>query len=448
MKGDLFGTETMVQRKYPTPDQSLATRLRPSSLENFFGQQHILGPGKLLRRLIESDKITALLFHGPPGTGKTTLARIIAKQSCAHFVSLNGVESSVADIRKCVDQAKQLWSSSRHKTLALVDEVHRFNKSQQDALLPHVEEGWIRLIGATTENPFFSLTSALISRMQLFEFLPLTEDEIISLLQHAIKSPDKGLGAHVIEAAPEALAHLANICEGDARKALNALEIGALTTPPSPKDDTIYFTQAVAEESIQKKAIVYDPDGDQHYDTISAFIKSIRASEPDAALYWLAKMLEAGEDIRFIARRLTISAAEDIGLADPQALILATACHTSIERIGMPEARILLAEATVYLATAPKSNRSYTALDAVRDDIIQGRILPVPKSLRDSHYPGAKKMGHGQGYQYPHHFEEGIAPGSFIENIKQYYQPTNRGYEKIIKERLEKWDKYKKSQQQ
>lgn len=446
MNTDLFASEISKQENaaYGHPGRTLAARMRPTTLEAFAGQSHILGEGKLLRRLITSNKITALLFYGPPGTGKTSLARIIARRGNDHFISLNGVESTVADIRECVKTARLQWQNQNRRTLVLVDEIHRFNKAQQDALLPHVEEGLIRMVGATTLNPFFSITAALVSRMQIFEFKPLTEDEIIRCLEASLACKERGLGEYLVKAEPKALRHLAQVCDGDARRALNALEIGVLTT--EPKKGKILFTKAVAEESIQIKAAVYDADGDQHYDTLSAFIKSIRATDPDAALYWLAKMLDAGEDIRIITRRLVISAAEDIGLADPNALVVATACQTAVEQIGMPEARIPLAETTVFLATAPKSNRAYQALENARQDLAKGRTVPIPDSIRDASYASAKKLGRGKGYDYPHNHPEGIAPGTLIPGLPKYYHPTSRGYEKLVKDRLEKWETYKSNQ--
>ncbi|MDD5262934.1 MAG: replication-associated recombination protein A [Methylacidiphilales bacterium] len=422
----------------PNTRLNLAARMRPLTLEEFAGQQHILAPGKLLHRLITSGRFSALLFYGPPGTGKTSLAHLIANTCGERFTALNAVESSVAELRKTVEEAEFTWRHNGKRTLVLVDEIHRFNKSQQDALLPHVEMGTIRLIGSTTQNPFFSVNAALISRMQVFEFRPLSESEIVPVLRRALSDPDKGLASSRVQADDEALAHLAKICDGDVRKALNALEVGVLSSPQ--QGGAIHFTLEVAEESIQRKAVVYDRDGDSHYDTISAFIKCVRGSEPDAALYLLAKMLHAGEEVRFIARRLVISAAEDIGLADPQALVLAVACQQAVEFIGLPEARIPLAETTVYLATAPKSNAAYAAGEEAARAISEGRTLEVPVALRDSHYAGAKKLGHGEGYQYAHDFTEGVSPDKMMAEVKSFYKPTGRGYEKTIAERLERWE--------
>jgi len=417
---------------------NLAARMRPQSLADFAGQGDLLGSGRLLQRLILTGKFSALLFYGPPGTGKTTLAHCIARQSGNRFIALNAVESSVAELRKAVEQAEQYWRAQGRRTLLLVDEIHRFNKSQQDALLPHVEQGTLRLIGATTQNPYFSVNAALISRMQVFEFKPLTEEDICGVLRRALTDPELGFGGIKVNADAEALRHLARFCDGDARKALNALEVGILST--APDNDVIHFSQAVAEESIQRKAVVYDKDGDAHYDTISAFIKCVRGSEPDAAVYLLAKMLHAGEDIRFIARRLVISAAEDIGLADPQALPLAVACQQAVEFIGMPEARIPLSETTLYLATAPKSNAAYMAVEAAAQALTKARTLEIPEALRDTHYNGAGKLGRGEGYQYAHDYEHGIAPEKMMGQAGCYYKPTARGYEKIISERLERWN--------
>lgn len=439
--------------------QPLATRMRPQTLEDYAGQQHLLNEGGLLRRLIESDRLSAILLHGPPGTGKTTLAHVIAKHSKSRFVQLNAVEATVSDLRKTMKEAERLWKATERRTLLLVDEIHRFNKAQQDVLLPYVEMGTLKLVGATTANPSFSVNAALVSRMQVFELESLTNEAVVRLLKRALADNERGLGEYNVKADKEALEHLAEISDGDARQALNALEVGILTTEPqtseegeqSPADDEskedsdeterppVHFTLKDAEACIQRKRVRYDADGDQHYDTISAFIKTIRGSEPDAALYLLAKMLHAGEDPRFIARRLIILASEDIGLADPQALPLAVACQQAVEFIGMPEGRIPLSECTLYLATAPKSNASYKAINAALEDVQNRRTEEVPKALRDAHYKGAKDRGHGQGYQYAHDYEEGIAPEAMMPTTGTYYQPTNRGYERSVAERLERW---------
>jgi len=422
--------------------RNLAARMRPLRLEEFAGQGELLADGKLLRRLIESNRFSALLFYGPPGTGKTSLAGIVARQSSDSFVRLNAVEASVTDLRKAVGQAAEDWRHHKKRTLVLIDEIHRFNKSQQDALLPHVEEGTIRLIGATTQNPFFSVNPALLSRMQIFEFKPLAEEDILKLLRNALVRYQENHPAVHIDAKEEALAHWGRICEGDARRALNALDVALCST--LPVEEVLTIDLAVAEESIQKKAIVYDRDGDGHYDTLSAFIKTVRGSEPDAAIYLLAKMLAAGEDIRVIARRLVISAAEDIGMADPQGLILATSCQQAVEAIGMPEARILLAETTVYLATAPKSNASYMALEEAGRELAESRTRAIPDAVKDAHYGGAKKMGHGVDYAYAHDYADAVAPGKIFAEMKTFYRPTGRGYEKIVAERLERWDKLRR----
>src|SRR6202451_119890 len=379
----------------------LAARMRPRSLDEYAGQSHILGQGQLLRRAIEADRIKSLIFFGPPGTGKTSLAQIIARQTKSKFERLSGVESNVADMRRVLAGAANRLENKGQSTILFIDEIHRFNKSQQDVLLPDVESGVVKLIGATTHNPFFFVNSPLVSRSQIFELRPLTEEDLFSLLQRALKDEERGLGYLKISADENALRHLAKISDGDARKALNSLEIAALTTAPAP-DGTVHITLAVAEQSIQKKAVVYDGDGDAHYDTISAFIKSMRGSDPDAALYWLAKMIHAGEDPRFITRRIMICAAEDVGLADPMALVLAVAAHQTAEFVGWPEARIPIAEASIFIATASKSNSAIVAIGAALADVLWGRTLAVPQSLRGANYSGAQRLGHGEGYQYAH----------------------------------------------
>ena len=421
-----------------TASAPLAARMRPRCLDEYVGQQHILAPGMLLRRAIEADRLQSLIFYGPPGTGKTSLAQIIALQTKCKFERLSGVESNVADMRRVLSGAAHRLENTGQTTILFIDEIHRFNKSQQDVLLPDVESGVIRLIGATTHNPFFFVNSPLVSRSQIFELKPLAEDDLFDLLARALMDADRGLGYLKLKVEKEAARHLAKVADGDARKALNSLEIAALTTPPE-SDGTIRITMEVAEQCIQKKAVVYDGDGDAHYDTISAFIKSMRGSDPDAALYWLAKMIHAGEDPRFITRRIVICAAEDVGLADPMALVLAQAAHQAAEFVGWPEARIPIAEATIYIATANKSNTAYTAIDAALEDVRSGRTLPVPDHLKDGHYQGAKTLGHGVGYQYSHEGEGHFVPQNYLTETRRYYEPTEQGVEKKIKERLDRW---------
>jgi len=412
--------------------------MRPRNLDEYAGQSHILGQGQLLRRAIEADRIQSLIFYGPPGTGKTSLAQIIARQTKSKFERLSGVESNVADMRRVLSGAANRLENTGKATILFIDEIHRFNKSQQDVLLPDVESGVIKLIGATTHNPFFFVNSPLVSRSQIFELRSLTEDDLYALLQRALKDEERGLGYLKISADENALRHLARIADGDARKVLNSLEIAALTTAPEA-DGVIRITLEVAEQSIQKKAIVYDGDGDAHYDTISAFIKSMRGSDPDAALYWLAKMIVAGEDPRFIARRIVICASEDVGLADPMALVLAGAAREAAEFIGWPEAQIPLAEATIYIATANKSNSAVMAIAAAVEDVKSGRTLPVPEHLRDGHYKGAERLGHGKGYAYAHDGKEHFVAQDYLGATKRYYEPTEQGVEKKIKDRLDKW---------
>ena len=442
MSADLFAEPSKSSPPNPpvTPlgHQPLAARMRPQTLSEYVGQQHILGPGQLLRRAIEADRIQSLIFYGPPGTGKTSLARIIANTTKSRFERLSGVESNVADMRRVLSSASNRLENSGTTTILFIDEIHRFNKAQQDVLLPDVESGVVRLIGATTHNPFFFVNSPLVSRSQIFELKPLSEEDVISLLQRALSDVERGLGQMRIEADEAALQHLARISDGDARKALNSLEVAALTTPPNTAG-AIHIDLCTAEQCIQKKAVVYDGDGDAHYDTISAYIKSMRGSDPDAALYWLAKMIHAGEDPRFITRRLLICAAEDVGLADPMALVLSSAAHQAAEFVGWPEARIPIAEATIYIATAHKSNTSMVAIDAALEDVRAGRTLPVPSHLRDAHYAGAARLGHGQGYQYSHDLPGHFAPQDYLGETKVYYHPTEQGVEKKIKERLERW---------
>ncbi len=440
-RDDLFASEGQGAEQAPEKErvrhQPLAARMRPRDLTEFVGQTHILGPAQLLRRAIEADRIQSLIFYGPPGTGKTSLAQIIARQTRNKFERLSGVESNVADMRRVLSGAANRLENTGQATILFIDEIHRFNKAQQDVLLPDVEAGVVRLIGATTHNPFFFVNSPLVSRSQIFELRPLSEGELLALLKRALTEPERGLGFMRIQADEAALAHLAKLSDGDARKALNALEIAALTTSPD-LTGVIHIDLPVAEQSIQKKAVVYD-DEDAHYDTISAFIKSMRGSDPDAALYWLAKMIHAGEDPRFIARRIVIHAAEDVGLADPMALVLASAAFQAAEFIGWPEARIPLAEATIYIATAPKSNSTVAAIGAAVKDVEEGRTLPVPEHLRDSSYRGAKRLGHGEGYKYAHDYEGHFVPQDYLGADKRYYEPTEQGVEKKIKERLEKW---------
>lgn len=438
---DLFASPERAKEPEKPARQSappLAARMRPRKLSEYIGQQHILAAGQLLRRAIEADRIQSLIFYGPPGTGKTSLAQIIANQTKCRFERLSGVESNVADMRRVLSAAQNRLENSGQSTILFIDEIHRFNKSQQDVLLPDVESGVVRLIGATTHNPFFFVNSPLVSRSQIFELRPLLEDDLFGLLRRALADEERGLGHMKIRAEDDALRHIARIADGDARKALNSLEIAALTTSPQ-SDGTIVIDLAAAEQSIQKKAIVYDGDGDAHYDTISAFIKSMRGSDPDAALYWLAKMIHAGEDPRFISRRIMICAAEDVGLADPMALVLATAAHQTAEFVGWPEARIPLAEAAVYIATANKSNSAYAAIDAALEDVRSGRTLAVPEHLRDAHYKGAKKLGHGTGYEYAHAHPEHFVAQDYLGATRRYYEPTEQGVEKKIKERVEKW---------
>jgi putative ATPase len=417
------------------PSAPLAARMRPCSLDEYVGQQHILGPGKLLRRAIESDRLTSIILYGPPGVGKTSLAQIIASTTRSHFERLSGAESSVADIRRVAAAAALRRRTSGGRTILFIDEIHRFNKAQQDVLLPDVESGNVRLIGATTHNPFFYVNSPLVSRSQIFQLEPLSREDLVKLMNRALDDSERGFGKLNIEADRPALEFLAEVSDGDARRCLNALEIAILTTPPD-EGGVIHLDRSVAEESIQKKAVVYDADETEHYDTISAFIKSMRGSDPDAVLYWLAKMLYAGEDIRFIARRIVIAASEDVGMADPNALVIAVAAQQAVEFVGLPEARIPLAHAALYVATAPKSNRAYEGFNKAMEDVKQGRMLAVPKYLRGT---GSKLLGEGAGYKYAHDFEGGYVPQAYLPEGRIYYEPTEIGFERRVKERLDYW---------
>jgi len=424
----------------------LAARFRPRTLEEYVGQSHLLAPGKPLRRLIEADRLTSLILFGPPGVGKTSLAEVIARRTVCHFERLNGVEASVADLRRVLAAAVTRLKTNGRRTVLFIDEIHRFNKAQQDVLLPDVEAGSVRLIGATTHNPSFYINGPLVSRSQIFQLEPLSASELSGLIDGALVDPERGLGKIQIDLSAEARAHLIATSEGDARRALNGLEIAALTTPKDASG-VVRLDIAVIEECVQKKRVLYDKDEDQHYDTISAFIKSVRGSDPDAALYWLAKMIEAGEDPRFISRRLIILASEDIGLADPQGLMVAVAAHHAVEFIGMPEGKIPLAEATLYLACAPKSNSAVAGIGQAIEAVQQGEAVQVPKHLRDAHYAGAKQLGHGEGYQYSHDFPGAIAHQSYGIEPGRFFQPTDHGYEAKIQARLAEWEKLRKSAQ-
>ena len=420
-------------------ESPLASRLRPTCLEEVVGQQHIIGKDKLLYRAIKADKLGSLIFYGPPGTGKTTLAKVIANTTSAEFKQINATIAGKKDMEEVVQQAKNNMGMYGKKTILFVDEIHRFNKGQQDYLLPFVEDGTLILIGATTENPYFEVNGALISRSSVFELKSLDKEDIKTLLRRAVYDSEKGMGSYRAEITEEALDFLADISGGDARNALNAIELGILTTERS-EDGKIHITIDVAQECIQKRVVRYDKTGDNHYDTISAFIKSLRGSDPDAAVYYLAKMLYAGEDIKFIARRMMISASEDVGNADPNALTVAVSASQAIERIGMPEAQIILAQAATYIASAPKSNASYLSIAAAMESV-KNQKTTVPAHLQDAHYKGSAKLGHGIGYKYAHDYPEHYVKQQYLpDEIKdaQFYEPTDIGSEKQIKERLER----------
>jgi putative ATPase len=414
--------------------QPLAARMRPRTLDEFVGQEHFLGPGKLLRRLLQADRLGSVIFYGPPGTGKTALASVIARHTRCHFRPLNAVTAGIKDVREVLEKARRDLEEAGQRTILFVDELHRFNRAQQDVLLPDVEEGRVVLIGATTQNPFFAINSPLLSRSQIFTFEPLTPGQIKLLLQRALSDRERGLGAMEIQASDEALDFLADISDGDARRALSAVEIAALSADKQP----IVLTLEVARDSIQRKTFDYDATGDQHYDVASAFIKSMRGSDADAAIYWLARMLESGEDPRFIARRVVICASEDVGHADPQALVVAAAALQAVEFVGLPECQLALAQAVTYIATAPKSNAAMLAIGKARADVRSGRTLAVPEHLRDAHYPGAEKLGHGEGYKYSHDYEGGWVEQQYLPETRVYYEPVDRGYEAEIRRRLQR----------
>lgn len=430
---DLFDYMNQKNKEKESP---LASRMRPRILDEVVGQEHIIGRDKLLFRAILADKLSSLIFYGPPGTGKTTIAKVIANTTKAEFVQLNATISGKKDMEEVVKQAQQSWAMYGKRTILFVDEIHRFNKAQQDYLLPFVEDGTLVLIGATTENPYFEVNSALISRSNIFELRKLDCKDIRSLLQRAITDEERGMGIYKATFDEDALDFLAKVSNGDARNALNALEIGVLTTSPDEKGQ-IRITLQIAQECIQKRAIGYDKNGDQHYDTISAFIKSMRGSDADAAIYYLARMLYAGEDIKFIARRIMICASEDVGNADPQALVVAVNAARAVEQIGMPEARIILAQAVTYVACAPKSNASYLSIDRALEFVKNNPTYAVPAHLQDKHYKGAMQLGHGLGYLYAHDFENHYVEQQYLpqEMLNQvFYEPTTIGYEKNIKE--------------
>ena len=433
---DLFDymRESTMEKESP-----LASRLRPATLDEVVGQKHIIGKDKLLYRAIKADKLSSIIFYGPPGTGKTTLARVIANTTSARFKQLNATVAGKKDMEEVVNEAKSALGMYGQKTILFIDEIHRFNKGQQDYLLPVVEDGTVILIGATTENPYFEVNGALISRSRIFELKALTREDIKELLHRAVTDRERGMGSYNVKADEDALDFLADMANGDARAALNAIELGVLTTERAA-DGNIHIDLATAQECIQKRALGYDKDGDNHYDTISAFIKSMRGSDPDAAVYYLARMIYAGEDVKFIARRIMICAAEDVGNADPQALGVAVNAALAAERLGLPEARIVLSQAATYVACAPKSNAAYEAIDKALDTVRSTKTPPVPNHLRDSHYKGAGKLGHGQGYlyahSYPHHYvKQQYLPDGMEDAV--FYTPTDNGYEKQMGDYLE-----------
>jgi putative ATPase len=421
-------------------ESPLAARMRPRTIDEVVGQKHILAEDKLLYRAIKADKLSSLIFYGPPGTGKTTLARVIAGTTSAEFTQINATIAGKKDMEEVVNKAKTLLGMNGKRTILFIDEIHRFNKSQQDYLLPFVEDGTLILIGATTENPYFEVNGALVSRSIIFELKPIPKEDIESLIRKAVTDTERGMGAYKAVIDDDAVSFLADIAGGDARHALNAVELGVMSTPRSD-DGLIHITLEVAQECIQKRAVRYDKDGDNHYDTISAFIKSMRGSDPDAAVYYLARMLYAGEDIKFIARRIMICAAEDVGNADPQALVVATNACMAVERIGMPEARIILSQAATYVATAPKSNAAYGAIDEAMSEVQNSGNLPIPPHLQDAHYKSATKLGHGTGYQYSHDYPNHYAKQQYLPyelNGREFYKPDGQGYEVKIREHMKK----------
>ena len=434
---DLFDYMRQENGKKESP---LASRMRPTSLDEVVGQQHIIGKDKLLYRAIMADKISSIIFYGPPGTGKTTLAKVIANTTSAEFTSINATAAGKKDMEQVVENAKNMRGMYGKKTILFIDEIHRFNKGQQDYLLPFVEDGTVILIGATTENPYFEVNGALLSRSIIFELKPLSQEDIKTLIRRALTDSAKGLGSYGAVIDDDALDFLSDMANGDARSALTAIELGVLTTEPSA-DGKIHITLSVASECIQRRVVKYDKSGDNHYDTISAFIKSMRGSDPDAAIYYLARMLYAGEDVKFIARRIMICAAEDVGNADPQALQVAVAAAQAVERIGMPESQIILAEATNYVACAPKSNASYLSIDSAMHILARGQTPTIPVHLQDSHYKSAGKLGHGIGYQYAHDFKNHYVAQQYLPDAlagTRFYEPTDMGYEKQIRDHLEK----------
>lgn len=427
---DLFTHAEKANREKSLP---LAARMRPKTLSEFVGQSHFLAPGKLLPRLIAARRVQSIIFYGPPGTGKTTLAHLLAIETGGQFRQINAVTSGIKELRESLQWAKEEVSTGSSRPILFIDEIHRFNRAQQDALLPDVEDGVIALVGATTSNPFFSVNGALLSRSQLFELKPLTESEIISLLERSIADKTRGLGMYNIQPQREALAFCATMAEGDARRALGALELAVLSANTSP----IVLDVDLIRESMQKKVLQFDASGDQHYDMASALIKSIRGSDVDAALYWLSRCIESGEEIRFLTRRLVILASEDIGNADPQALPLSVAGMQACEFIGLPECQLTLSQVVIYLALAPKSNSATTAIFAAREDVRQGTVIPVPIHLRDGHYLGSKRLGHGQGYEYSHDATNGVAAQDYLGVDREYYHPVGRGFEVELAQRWE-----------
>jgi len=448
-----------MSEKNKESESPLASRMRPRTPDEIVGQEDIIGPGKLLYRAIMADKISSLILYGPPGTGKTTIAKVIAGATSARFISINATTAGKKDMEDAVKEAKDTYAMSNRKTILFIDEIHRFNKGQQDYLLPFVEDGTVTLIGATTENPYFEVNGALISRSMIFELKPLSREDVIKLLKTAVTDTERGMGAYNPYADNEALELIADISGGDARHALNALELSILTTDPDekpfseesvkgavtgPADLTkpgIHITLEVAKESIQRKAVRYDKGGDSHYDTISAFIKSMRGSDPDAAVYYLARMLDGGEEVSFIARRIVICAAEDVGMADPNALVVANAAFEAVIKVGLPEARIILSEAAIYVATAPKSNSAYLAIDEALSEVRTSGSLPVPPHLQDAHYKGAAKLGRGTGYKYAHDFPNHYVEQQYLPyelDGREFFRPDGQGYEVKIKDHFKK----------